>query len=118
MTRHLGPARDEPTFAFAGIGHPESFFEALRQDRWSIVGTMAFPDHRSYSVGDVTRLKESAVRAAARVLVTTEKDVVRLGRRASVSSEVPIVAVPMHVTIEPAGEFASLLERAAGGGRA
>jgi tetraacyldisaccharide 4'-kinase len=63
--------------AFAGIGRPEKFFRSLRAFGAEIVDTKRFADHHNYTVAEIARLKSRA-RAAGALLVTTEKDFVRL----------------------------------------
>lgn len=67
--------------AFAGIGHPQKFFDTLRGAGATLVSSKAFPDH--YSFGD-DELKELAGMAEAEgaELVTTAKDAVRIGPKA------------------------------------
>jgi tetraacyldisaccharide 4'-kinase len=69
--------RGARVFAFAGIGRPEKFFATLRELGAELVWTRAFPDHHPYSEGELAAL-ESASRAKNAILVTTEKDWVRL----------------------------------------
>lgn len=63
--------------AFAGIGRPEKFFETLRGCGARVVETRAFPDHHRFSERDLDGLADSARRLGT-VLVTTEKDAMRL----------------------------------------
>lgn len=63
--------------AFAGIGYPEKFFSTLRAMGADLIGTQAFPDHHSYSPQILRRLIADA-RAQDAMLITTEKDAVRL----------------------------------------
>ncbi len=63
--------------AFAGIGNPDKFFSTLRSLGAEVVRTIPLSDHRTISERLLTRLSASAVSANA-VLVTTEKDAVRL----------------------------------------
>jgi tetraacyldisaccharide 4'-kinase len=64
-------------FGFAGIGRPEKFFASLREAGAELVWTRDFPDHHSYSDGELVTLEAAAQAKNAR-LVTTEKDWVRL----------------------------------------
>jgi tetraacyldisaccharide 4'-kinase len=66
--------------AFAGIGYPEKFFEALRLvPSMRIVNKVPFADHHFYTKEDAIRLFRKAREFDAR-LVTTEKDFVKLPR--------------------------------------
>ncbi len=71
--------------AFAGIGHPEKFFQTLRDHGCRLAGTKAFPDHHPFSSADLAALKRRA-EALKGVLITTEKDVQRIpiGDRAGI----------------------------------
>lgn len=64
-------------FAFAGIGRPQKFFESLAEVGARIVASRAFPDHHPFRDAELSALIAEAKRAEA-VLVTTEKDRMRL----------------------------------------
>ena len=66
--------------AFAGIAHPENFFEALRAQGADIVSYQSLSDHQKLSSTLMKRLIEGA-RAENAQLVTTEKDYVRLPKQ-------------------------------------
>jgi len=68
----------QPGFAVAGIAGPERFFEDLRGAGCAIVGTRAFADHHAYSRKDVAAIADAARRAGAQIILTTEKDYVRM----------------------------------------
>ena len=59
--------------AFAGIGYPKKFFNALH----NVVARRSFPDHYQYTNEDLERLFALAKKKNAK-LITTEKDWVRL----------------------------------------
>ena len=62
---------------FAGIGRPEKFFRSLHAFGAEVVATKHFGDHHVYSHSELARLKSKA-RSAGALLVTTEKDYVRM----------------------------------------
>jgi tetraacyldisaccharide 4'-kinase len=66
-----------PVIGFAGIARPEKFFATLRNFGARLADTRAFPDHHRYSERDARRLLDAA-KAQNAMLVTTEKDFVRL----------------------------------------
>ena len=90
-------------FVLAGIARPERFLSDITAVGWQIVGTLIFRDHHRYTPRDISRLAAAAKGAAAAVVLTTEKDAVRLG--GCVIEGVPIAAVPLAVGVEPAGAF-------------
>jgi tetraacyldisaccharide 4'-kinase len=89
--------------ALAGIARPARFTEALRGAGWQVAGTMEFVDHHRYSAKDVARIAERARTAGAGAVLTTEKDAIRLLPLRPLP--VPVAAVPLEVTVEPADRF-------------
>lgn len=67
----------EKVLAFAGIGRPEKFFATLKSMGAEIVLAVPFPDHCDYPPAVLLRLQRRA-RVENAMLVTTEKDAVRL----------------------------------------
>jgi tetraacyldisaccharide 4'-kinase len=63
--------------AFAGIGDPGKFFTTLRDAGVAVAATRSFDDHHRYTRNDARSLCEQADRDGL-VLVTTEKDLVRM----------------------------------------
>jgi len=90
-------------FAIAGIAAPERFFEDLRRQGCAIAGTRAFRDHHPYSRRDVSMIAEAARRAGARVIVTTEKDYVRLLPWRPFP--IPVACAALTMEPEPQSEF-------------
>ncbi|MCG8270450.1 tetraacyldisaccharide 4'-kinase [Aquamicrobium sp. NLF2-7] len=63
--------------AFAGIGHPEKFFDTVTRAGATVVQARPFPDHHFYDADELAGLLSSA-KAEGLELITTAKDAVRL----------------------------------------
>ncbi len=83
INTHVAPERDiawiknKKLIAFAGIANPERFFALLEKHGAIIAERHAFADHHTFTDTDAARLIASADAHGA-ILVTTEKDFVRL----------------------------------------
>ena len=84
-----------PVFAFAGIGRPERFFETLAEDGYYLAQTKAFGDHHHYHQDDITALVEGA-RALSALLITTQKDWVRLPP--AIQKHIAYLPVSLHIS--------------------
>lgn len=78
VSRPRDPARfaGRRVLAFAGIGHPDKFFETLRQTGAEVVATRPFPDHHFYTMDELRGLADAA-RTQNLGMVTTAKDAAR-----------------------------------------
>ena len=65
-------------FAFSGIADHARFVAGLRGLGMAVVGEKGYPDHHRYSDDDIEHLTREFQKSAAEVLITTEKDVMRL----------------------------------------
>jgi tetraacyldisaccharide 4'-kinase len=101
--------------AFAGIGDPEKLFATLRSAGIAIAATRSFPDHHCYTPAEARMLCAQADREAL-LLVTTEKDLVRMqgdARLAALAARAR--ALPVTLTLaDPAGFLRLLRTRLAG----
>jgi len=97
-------------FVVAGIARPERFIADVAAAGWQIAGELLFRDHHPFDDRDVRRIGEAARTAASAIVLTTEKDAVRLG--ACDLTGMPIASVPLVLGIEPADRFQTwLLDR-------
>jgi len=67
-----------PVFAFSGLARNDTFPKMLAEMGFELKGYAAFADHHDYSHEDILAIARQAGRKGAQVLVTTEKDRVKL----------------------------------------
>jgi tetraacyldisaccharide 4'-kinase len=89
--------------AVAGIAGPDRFFADLRTLGWPVSRTLAFRDHHPYGAGDIERMLRTARQDGAAMIVTTEKDMVRL--LPFRPFPLPVAYLPMTLAVEPAAAF-------------
>ncbi len=70
----------QSVIAFAGIGHPQKFFNTLRDLGCRVIKSHVFPDHHPFARGEVEAILDEA-EADNTLAVTTEKDIVRIDPR-------------------------------------
>ncbi|MFO8238004.1 MAG: tetraacyldisaccharide 4'-kinase [Prochlorococcaceae cyanobacterium] len=91
--------RQRPLLAFCGIGLPEKFFAALREEGCRLMGCEAFPDHHPYARSDVERLLTLARAQHNATLVTTGKDWQRL--TPVLTPQERVAVVPLGLRLDP-----------------
>jgi tetraacyldisaccharide 4'-kinase len=89
--------------AVAAIGRPQRFFTALREQGYDVLREVPFADHHWFTAGDLERIRATARESGADLVVTTEKDAVRLPPQPGWA------VLPMTATIEPTDRFSSWL---------
>jgi tetraacyldisaccharide 4'-kinase len=94
--------------AFAGLGNPEPFFRALASRGIRLLRTEYYTDHYEYTRRDWRTLSAMFERTGADILVTTEKDAVRLD--GSLIGDFPLYTLESYWRIEEDSEaFFSLI---------
>lgn len=116
VTRAIGPPRGiamprDPVvvpagsrvFVVAGIARPDRFVADVAAAGWEIAGTLMFADHHRFTARDVKRIEIAALGARSAIILTTEKDAVRLAPLQL--DGLPIASVPLVTAIEPSERF-------------
>lgn len=68
-------------YAFCGIGRPEAFRLTLEAMGAVMAGICYFPDHHRYDERDLAQLQREAAGTGAEVVLTTQKDAVKVRSR-------------------------------------
>lgn len=94
----LRSIHEQRILAFCGIGNPDGFRGTLAaiDPRLANVEPVSFPDHHHYGEADLQRIANSARSTKAQLLLTTEKDLVKLSE--SIAG-VPVRAVRIGLEI-------------------
>lgn len=100
-----GAFAGQRVFAFAGIGRPGKFIASLEAAGALVIGSCFFADHHPYTEDEILELKAIAGDA---VLVTTEKDFVRL----SPSNREGVKLLKVTAVFDDRGALEGLLDSA------
>jgi tetraacyldisaccharide 4'-kinase len=95
------PAITGSVAAFCGIARPEQFFAGLEAAGLRLTSRTGFRDHHVYTTGDIERLVSLACAAKATALITTDKDLLRLGESAAaLRKALPLETARLTIDIE------------------
>ncbi len=87
-------------FLFSGIAHPREFYKTVDDLGVTISGYHWFPDHHSFSERDIHYVLQEAKQHNADIILTTEKDAVRLRQYKQLFTEaVPLYAVAIAFSV-------------------
>jgi len=85
--------------AASGIANPSRFEATLVQLGAFVVARRIFPDHHRYSTADLESINEAARKSGASMVVTTEKDMVKLTCLDLAKAEVPFYALSISLEL-------------------
>jgi tetraacyldisaccharide 4'-kinase len=86
-----------PVFAFSGLARNDTFQKMICEMGFELRGYAAFADHHDYSHEDILAIARQADRKGAHLLVTTEKDRVKLDARWFRNMPLLVVGVRMDL---------------------
>lgn len=93
-------------YIVSGIGDPKSFHLATSKMGYDICGYSTFSDHFSFSQRDLNQVLINTKNSNADVILTTEKDWVKLQK---VQIDFPVIVIELNITIEPKNQLYELL---------
>ena len=115
-TGQAPPLAGRSVIAFCGIARPEKFFAGLEAAGARIAATLTFADHHPFAAGDTARILELARRHEDAMVLTTEKDRVRLDDANDPGAKLRSVAraLPVEMVFEQPAALDALLEASLG----
>ncbi|MBN1547683.1 MAG: tetraacyldisaccharide 4'-kinase [Syntrophaceae bacterium] len=100
--------------AFSGIAYPEAFRETVEEVGGEVAAFLAFPDHHEYSREDIREIQQTASEVHADMILTTEKDGVKLSRYHMFLEKVHLLSIKMAFSCD-GDDFEKLLLEKLGG---
>ncbi|MFW6001024.1 MAG: tetraacyldisaccharide 4'-kinase [Halanaerobium sp.] len=91
---------DKKVFAFSGIGSPEAFKNSIKNAGGEVVSYRVFEDHYNYKKEDILTLLDQYESSDANLILTTEKDAVKLFDFAEIIGELPFYYLTISMKID------------------
>lgn len=103
--------KDKKVLAVSGIGSPKSFTKTLTSLGYNVVGAVDFGDHHTYDTDSLVRIYAEMFATKPEVIITTEKDAVKLSQLAAIDDlKIPILVLPIGITFtEGEEQFCQIL---------
>lgn len=102
----LSILRNKRAIAFCGIAKPTGFIEMIFQTGVREIYAVWYPDHFIYSQSDVDELEKLFYRLKPEVVITTEKDMVKLKK---FQIGITVYGLVVRLAVEPYEEFKTYL---------
>lgn len=102
--------KEKKVFAFSGIGSPEAFQKSIETAGAKLVSYKIFKDHYNYQKEDLLTLLDQYSASQADLILTTEKDAVKLFDFAEIIGELPFYYLPISLKIEAKKELLEIVK--------
>lgn len=107
--KSLGFIKGKKVAVFSGIAYPESFEGTIKEQDAEIIYTKRFLDHHRFSKGEIKSVFMEAFASGAEMILTTEKDAVRLPK---IFPKIPLYYLRLEIDLLSGEEdFNSLTQR-------
>jgi tetraacyldisaccharide 4'-kinase len=97
---------DKKILAVSAIGNPNYFHQLIKTQNANLMGKLTFPDHHDYTADDKIRIERIANQVNADLILTTEKDWVKLEKFEDWSC--PIMPLPIKIQLIENGKVLAL----------
>ncbi len=81
---------------FSALADNASFFQTAAAAGINILDHLEFKDHYRYKEADILRINETAIKKGAHIIVTTQKDWVKLESGSAWKSDVVIIGIDIR----------------------
>lgn len=107
----LSPWRGKKAYLVSGIGNPAAFAETAAEAGLLPVDAAAFRDHHAYTEDDIKNVESRALRSKAKLMITTEKDAVKMiGLKHMDALKLPLYVLEIQMVFD--GDGRDVLEDA------
>ncbi|PUU94230.1 MULTISPECIES: tetraacyldisaccharide 4'-kinase [Halanaerobium] len=118
VQENLDFLKEKKVFAFSGIGSPEAFKKSIESAGARVVSYRIFKDHYNYQKEDLLTLLDQYSASQADLILTTEKDAVKLFDFADMIGELPFYFLKISLAIENREELLEIIRAQIKNGRA
>ena len=98
----IKPESKTRAIAVSGIADPNSFYKSLDKTNIELVSKISYVDHHEFKQSDVDQFKQELINNSAEIIVTTEKDMIRLTNLNL--SEINIYSLSIDFQLDEPGE--------------
>jgi len=105
-------------FAFSGIGSPDAFEKSIESTGAEVVSYKIFKDHYNYQKEDLLTLLDQYSASEADLILTTEKDAVKLFDFAEMIGDLPFYYLKISLAIEDKEELLEIVKEKIKSGKA
>ncbi|MFW5897742.1 MAG: tetraacyldisaccharide 4'-kinase [Halanaerobium sp.] len=109
--------KEKKVFAFSGIGSPEAFVKSIESAGAEVVSYRIFKDHYNYQKEDLLTLLDQYSASEADLILTTEKDAVKLFDFAEMIGELPFYYLRISLAIEDQEKLLGIVKEKIKNGR-
>ena len=107
--KNLDFIKEKKVAVFSGIAYPESFEGTIKEQGAEIIYTKRFLDHHRFSAGEIKTVFMEAFASGAEMILTTEKDAVRLPK---IFPKIPLYYLRLEIDLlSHEDDFDSLARR-------
>jgi len=102
--------KEKKVFAFSGIGSPEAFKKSIEIAGANLVSYRIFEDHYNYQKEDLLTLLDQYSASEAELILTTEKDAVKLSDFAEMIGNLPFYYLKISLKIEEKDKLLKIIK--------